>query len=174
MLIVLSGLPGTGKTTIARELARELAAVYLRIDSIEQAMRGAGRPVEGEGYSVAYAVAEDNLRLDRIVIADCVNPWLLTRSEWRAVAEQVCVPSLDVEIVCSDAQEHKRRVETRAADITGHRLPTWQEVIERDYCAWDSERIVIDTTRLSVEESVRTILAGGEVPHRQNGAYRDP
>ena len=162
MLIVLSGLPGTGKTTIARKLARELAAVYLRIDSIEQSIRGAGRPVEGEGYSVAYAVAEDNLRLGRIVVADCVNPWPLTRSEWRSVADRTGVPALDVEIVCSDAGEHRRRVETRAADIAGHRLPTWQEVVERDYRPWDAERIVIDTARLSVEQSVRTILA--EVP----------
>ncbi|SRR6266851_4891772 len=159
MLIVLSGLPGAGKTTIARGLARELAAVYLRIDSIEQAIRGSERPVEGEGYDVAYAVAEDNLRLGSIVVADCVNPWPLTRDEWRAVAERTGVPVLDVEIVCSDAQEHRRRVETRVAEITGHRLPTWQEVVERDYRAWDSQRIVIDTARLNVEQSVRTILA---------------
>ena len=88
MLIVLSGLPGTGKTTIARKLANEFAEVYLRIDSIEQSIRNAGKPVEGEGYSVAHAVAEDNLRLGRIVVADCVNPWPLTRREWRAVAER--------------------------------------------------------------------------------------
>jgi predicted kinase len=162
MLIVVSGLPGTGKTTIARKLAIELAAVYLRIDSIEQSMRAAGWPVEGEGYRVAYAVAEDNLRLGRIVVADCVNPWPLTRSEWRAVADRTGVPALDVEIVCSDAGEHRRRVETRATDITGHRLPTWQEVVERDYRPWDVERIVIDTARLSVEQNVLTILA--EVP----------
>ena len=159
MLIALSGLPGTGKTTIARELARELAAVYLRIDSIEQSIGDAGRAVEGEGYSVAYAVAEDNLRLGRIVVADCVNPWPLTRNDWRAVAERTGVPILDVEIVCSDAQEHRRRVETRATNITGHRLPTWQDVVERDYRAWDCERTVIDTARMSVEESVRAILA---------------
>ena len=42
MLIVFSGLPGTGKTTIARELARQTRAVYLRIDVIEQAIRNAG------------------------------------------------------------------------------------------------------------------------------------
>jgi predicted kinase len=159
MLIVLGGLPGTGKTTIARELAIALAAVYLRVDSIEQPIRSTGIPVEGLGYSVAHAVAEDNLRLGRIVVADCVNPWPLTRSEWRAVADRTGVRALDVEIVCSDAREHKRRVEARTADITGHRLPTWQEVVGRDYRAWDVERIVIDTARFSVEHSVRSILA---------------
>lgn len=61
MLITLSGRSGTGKTTIARQLARELAAAYLRIDSIEQSLRRAGWTVKGEGYSVAQAVAEDNL-----------------------------------------------------------------------------------------------------------------
>ena len=162
MLIVLSGLPGTGKTTIARKLANELAAVYLRIDSIEQSIRNAGKPVEGEGYSVAHAVAEDNLRLGRIVVADCVNPWPLTRREWRAVADRAGVRALDVEIVCSDPGEHRRRVEARPADITGHQLPAWQEVVERDYRPWDVERIVIDTARLTVEDSVRSILA--EVP----------
>jgi predicted kinase len=132
MLIALSGLSGTGKTTIARQ---------------------------SEGYTVAHVITEDNLRLGRIVVADSVNPWPLTRSEWRAVAERSCVPAIDVEIVCSDTHEHQRRVEACAADIVGHILPTWQEVVDRDYRPWDSERIVIDTSRLSVEQSVRTILA---------------
>ena len=79
MLIIFSGLPGVGKTTIAREIARATAGVHLRVDSIEQRLRDAGWHVEGEGYAVAYAIAEDNLRLGRPVIADCVNPWTLTR-----------------------------------------------------------------------------------------------
>ena len=35
MLIVFGGLPGAGKTTIARELARQIGAAYVRIDSID-------------------------------------------------------------------------------------------------------------------------------------------
>ena len=162
MLIVLSGLSGVGKTTIARELARSAGAIHVRIDSIEQVLRNAGFRIGGEGYSVAYAVAEDNLRLGRIVIADCVNPWPLTRTEWRATADRAGVRALEVEVVCSDVYEHRRRVELRAEDIAGQRLPTWQEVIERDYRAWDRERLVIDTARLSVEQSVRAIMA--EIP----------
>jgi predicted kinase len=158
MLISFGGLPGTGKTTIAREVARELAAVYLRIDSIEHAMREAGWQIESEGYRVARAVADDNLRLGRIVLADCVNPWPLTRSEWRAVADRAGVPTLEVEIVCSDPHEHRRRVETRTADIPGHRLPTWQEIVARDYREWDTHPVVIDTARLTVEQAVRTIV----------------
>jgi predicted kinase len=159
MLVVISGLPGVGKTTIARELSRATGAVHVRIDSIEQAMRNAGWRVEGEGYRVAYAVAEDNLRLGRMVVADCVNPWPLTRSEWRAVADRAGVRAVDVEIVCSDANEHRRRIESRSADLTGHRLPTWSDVIERDYHAWHVEPLVIDTARLNVEQSVRAILS---------------
>ena len=164
MLIILSGLPGVGKTTIARELARATGAVHVRIDSIEQALRDAGHEVEAAGYRVAYAVAEDNLRLDRTVIADCVNPWPLTRSEWRAVADRARVRAFDVEFVCPNLDEHRRRVESREADIPGHRLPAWTEVVERDYRPWTGERVVIDTAQLDVEQSVRTILAAVSEP----------
>jgi predicted kinase len=159
VLIIFSGLPGTGKTTIARELARRIGAVHVRIDSIEQALRNAGARVESEGYRVAYAVAEDNLRLGLHVVADSVNPWPLTRTEWRAVAERAAVPSIDVEIVCSDPAVHRSRVENRQADIPGHALPAWDDVVARDYRPWEGERLQIDTLHVSVEEAVRRIRA---------------
>lgn len=42
MLIVMGGLPGTGKTTLARLLAARIGAVHLRVDTIEQAIVRSG------------------------------------------------------------------------------------------------------------------------------------
>ena len=164
-LVLIDGLPGVGKTSIARELARAAGGIHLRIDSIEQALRNCGIPVSAEGYVVGYAVAEDNLRLGKLVIADCVNPWPQTRAAWRAVATRTQVGSLDVEVICSDPAEHRRRVESRVADIPGHQVPTWQDVVERDYYPWDDEpRVIIDTAVTSVADAVsriRQALSGG-------------
>ncbi|HEY3617996.1 MAG TPA: AAA family ATPase [Candidatus Sulfotelmatobacter sp.] len=80
VLIVFGGLSAAGKTTIARELARQIGAMHLRIDSIEQALRDSGavpEPLNDVGYRIGYAVAEDNLRIGRTVVADSVNPLAL-------------------------------------------------------------------------------------------------
>jgi predicted kinase len=162
MLIVFGGLPGTGKTMIARELASQLGAVYLRIDSIEQAIRDSDllrTPLDDLGYRVAYAVAEDNLGSGRTVIADSVNPIHLTRDAWIGVARRANVQHIEVEVICSDALEHRRRVETRVTDVAGLKLPTWPEVVSRQYDPWNRERIVIDTAARSVEDNVRVLRA---------------
>lgn len=154
VLYILGGLPGVGKTAIAKGLARAIGAVHLRIDSIEQALRNSSVTITGpEGYVVAYAVAEDNLRLGRAVIADSVNPIEVTRAAWRDVAQRAGVTFVEIEIVCSDRSEHRRRVESRVADIAGHQLPTWQQVCDREYEPWQIG-IVIDTAGRDIQASV--------------------
>ncbi len=161
MLIVLGGLPATGKTTIARELSRRVRATHLRIDTIEQALRASGSlrdDVGPAGYLVAYALAEDMLRLGQVVIADAVNALEITREGWRAVAARAGVPIVEIEIVRSDAADHRRYVEGRRPDV-GAPAVSWADVSARPYDPWTAPHVVIDTSGRTVEQSTTEAVA---------------
>lgn len=159
MLYIFGGLPGTGKTTLSLGLARERKAVHLRIDTLEQRLRDFGLQELGPaGYMVAYGVALDNLRLGLAVVADSVNPIAVTRNAWREVAQEVGIPFVEIEVICSDEQEHRRRVETRASTVPGLVLPTWEQVVNRTYEPWDREHVVIDTAGRTPEESLADLM----------------
>lgn len=158
-LYLFSGLPATGKSTLAQRLAAHLGACYLRIDSIEQALRElCAMRVEGEGYRLAYRIARDNLRIGRDVVADSCNPIALTRAEWEEVAAGSAARAVNIAIVCSDPVEHRRRVETRIADIPGLTLPDWDQVMRREYHAWSTTPITIDTAGQPVDACLSRLL----------------
>lgn len=159
-LFILSGLPGTGKSAVAKELANVTNATYLRIDTIEQAIRDlCDFKIEGEGYRLSYRVASDNLKLGNSVIADSCNPIELTRKEWNEVAIKAGVKFVNIEVVCSDKAEHMRRVETRTSEVPGLKLPTWEQVKNREYHPWESDRIIVDTALNDLSSAIQQ-LAG--------------
>lgn len=160
-LIIFSGLPGSGKSTLASQLASYLKAMYLRIDTVEQGLKDICglSDVQGMGYRLSYRIAQDNLHLGITVIADSVNPWTLTRDEWNKVATDVGANFINVEVTCSNQSEHKDRLENRTTNIPGLKNPKWEDVLQRDYQPWISERIQLETAGKSIEESFQELLA---------------
>lgn len=157
MLLVFGGLPATGKTTVSRELATRLKATYLRIDTIEQALRQAGLAVGTTGYAIANAIAAENLKLSRTVVADCVNPVLASRAGWRKTAAENSIHIVEIELICRDLAIHRRRAEDRVADISGHELPNWEEIVNHHYEPWDREHLVLDTADGSVDHLLERV-----------------
>ncbi|EGF1762267.1 AAA family ATPase [Escherichia coli] len=162
MLIIFSGLPGTGKSTIAQALAKKLNAVYLRIDTIEQAIREAEneeREMGPQGYFVAYSLARENLKMGATVIADSVNPLAITRDAYRDVALSAGSYYLEVEVICSDQVQHREQVEQRKPEVQGLSLPDWNDVTSLSYETWDRDRLILDSAKLSVSQSVEMVIA---------------
>ena len=156
-LIALAGLPGVGKSSIARHLARRSGAIWLRIDSMDQAIWASGTAPSDLfdwTYRAAQAIAADNLALGFDVIADCVNDCQEARAGWETAAQRAGAEVTWIEVVCSDPVEHRRRIETRSTDIMGLALPDWDAVVVRAYDKWNRDRLVIDTAHRSVEVCV--------------------
>jgi len=93
------------------------------------------------------------------VIADCVNPVLASRNGWRETASRCAARLFEVEIICTDLAEHRRRVESRVTDIEGLVLPRWDKVMSRTYDPWDREHFVLDTAGASVDRLVDALEA---------------
>src|SRR6059058_3851757 len=100
VLVVVGGLPATGKSTIAERLARLVRAPYLRVDRIEQAIVAHSpleHPVGVAGYAVAYTLASEQLMLGLDVIVECVNPIAATRNGWAGTAAGADAGIVEVE-----------------------------------------------------------------------------
>ena len=88
---------------------------------------------------------------------ECVNPLAATRDGWLGTAETAGAVLIEVEVICSDEAEHRRRVETRTSDVEGLAKPTWTAVVEREYEPWTRERLVIDSATTSPQNAAYAI-----------------
>lgn len=171
VLIALSGLPGVGKTTLARRLAELIpGAVHIRIDTIEAALNQAGivdraggwDAFPDVGYQIAWAMTRDHLRTGHSVVGDSVNPIAMTREGWASCARDTGSPLLNIEVACTDANQHRRRVEERDSNLPGLTVPTWEQVEQRVYEPWSDAVTLVDSANgvgNPAEEIARRIKA---------------
>jgi predicted kinase len=149
MLIVLSGLPATGKTAVASAVARELGAPLLSVDPIQSALAAADvdepRPPGVAAYAIIGAIADQNLELGLTVVVDAVNSVGEAKTFWIELARGRGVPLLAVEAVLSDPDIHRNRLDGRERDLSIPE-PTWEAVTLRraEWVAWPFAPLVID------------------------------
>jgi len=150
VLVIVTGLPGVGKSALADGLGGRLGIPVLSVDPIESAMRAAGLP-EGwttgvAAYEVAGAVAAHLLGLGQPVIVDAVSDSEPARATWRRAAAAAGARLAVLEVVCSDPSLHRSRLAGRSRQLAHIPEPSWQQVAERaaGYEPWTDERLVLD------------------------------
>jgi predicted kinase len=164
VLLVVSGLPGTGKSAVAAGLAARLGAVHLSIDPIEDALLGAGLPRSWEtgvaAYEAARVMAEQNLGLGRAVVVDAVNDSEPARQTWRTAAAHAGAGLVFVLLVLDDEAEHRRRLAGRVRALTHVPEPPWDEVRARSaaYEPWAPDGCLRVSAERPVDEVVGEVL----------------
>lgn len=163
MLVVLSGLPGVGKSALAEELGRRLPAAVMSVDPIEAAIMRCGIPRSFEtgvaAYEVGAVLAEHQLQIGLSVIADAVSSLEVGREMWRQAARRAMAPLAVIELACSDEQLHRDRLTSRERGMGGFPEPTWADVVRRrtEWEDWPEDRLALDSAEPMLDNVERSL-----------------
>jgi len=178
ILIAMSGLTGTGKSTVAAALAERMDLACIRSDVVRKELAGIkkdrrGVDAFGEGiyseeffevtYEELFKRAVLILKKRRGLIIDASFKKRSFRDRVRAVAGEMNMPFLLVECFCSE-EEVFRRLKKRALsgkDVSNGRWEIYQKQ-KGDFDAVDElkeiERIVINT-ELDMSDNLNMIAS---------------
>jgi predicted kinase len=178
MLIVMTGLPGSGKSTIAEAVGRELGIPVFAKDWLEATLTRSqlsphpDTPHKTVGY-VAYdlltTLAERQLQAGQSAILDSVASIASVREAWRTLAHHYHAAWRVIECICPDEILHQAWLEGRQRGIPGWHELTWAEVerVRGYYAPWTEPHLIVDTTlplAYNLEQVLMYIQAKGE-PH---------
>jgi predicted kinase len=165
-LIVMSGLPGSGKSTIAEGIAKALNIPVFSVDPIESAIlkSGIGKSFETglAAYLVAKTLASEHLKLGISVIIDAVNAEEEGKDVWRSLAKEHSLELLLIECFVADTTLHKNRIKSRVRNLHGIPEVTWDNVETRrkKYTQWKELVLKLDSSspaNLSVQTAIEYI-----------------
>jgi hypothetical protein len=97
------------------------------------------------------------------VVVDAVNPVRVARIGWQQLADEWGAGLWFVRVVIRDEAEHRRRVESRVADIEGHVLPSWADVTAQVHDEWTEPHLELDNSS-NLEDAVATVLDRLTIP----------
>jgi predicted kinase len=167
-LVLIMGIPGSGKTTLARAVARETGLTLLNSDFLSDSFFSTSRTsvkylsIRDSIYRGLYRTAKENLSVGNGVIIDAPHIKPMRSREWRdSLISLTSATGSELRIVrcyCNE-EELRNRIATRAEARDAEKLTNWRDFIS-DQPIRDPiplAHIDVDTHEL-IEDCVNAVL----------------
>ncbi len=159
-LVIFSGLPGTGKSTLADKLARELRWPLLCIDDvIGEVPDDPDVAFWDSKVAILLGLMETQLELGISVIADSVF-MNKDRNHAQELARKHQARFLPIYVFVSDEMVWKEWVMTRYRESKKNKVPTWEQIQhQRGYFhEWEPETALFIDSLNSFDRNYETVL----------------
>ena len=159
-LIILSGLPGTGKSTLASRLARELQIPLLCIDHvIGEVPSGAGIPFWDSRVAILLRLVEVQLDLGLSVVVDSVF-MNMDRHHAQELARKYHARFYPIYVFVSDDEVWKQRVNARYDEMNDKDVATWDRIQHQRerFRVWEPGTALFIDSLDSVERNYEAVL----------------
>ncbi|MEP7134678.1 MAG: ATP-binding protein [Chloroflexota bacterium] len=159
-LVIFSGLPGTGKSTLANQLARELKWTLLRIDDVVNNIpENPGVEFWDSQVEVLLTLTEAQLKIDLSVIVDSVF-MNNDRQHAQQLAEKYGTRFRPIYTYVSDNAIWEQRVTARSIETNHPDIATWKQVQHQrgHFRAWQPDTALFVDTLQPVEQNYAEVL----------------
>ncbi len=159
-LVIFSGLPGVGKTTLAHRLARTLQWTLLKIDDvIGEVPENPGIEFWDSKVDVLLDVLNTQLELGLDVIVDSVF-MNMDRQHAQKLAEKYNVRFLPIYVFLSDDKVWQERVTKRLNELNDQDVATWERIQHQreHFASWEKDTALFIDSIDSVEQNFGRIM----------------
>lgn len=167
LIVLLIGLPGSGKTTVAKEVAESLQAIVLTTEVIHAQMLSENSIVEDRDftpseldliYKVITILTHYLILAGKNVVVDGVFRSKQQRETIRNIASDLGVGLLPIHVTCSEAAILTRLTERKNSGTMSPSGQVGYRKVKREFEDADNSYFYIDTTNNDIRSQISNTL----------------